>query len=58
MSTSGESQTLNDVDDSLTRAGEFLEDIAKDPRKVECLDTFSKCKDIVKWLKDETKGKL
>ena len=58
MSTSGDSQTLHDVDDNLICAGEFLEDIAKEPRKVECLDTFARCKDIVKWLKDETKGKL
>ena len=45
------------MDESLILAGHFLEDIANDSQKVECLDRFSKCKDIVKWLKDETKGK-
>ena len=48
---------MNDVDENLVQAGVFLEDIAKNPRKVDCLDTFARCKDIVKWLQKETKGK-
>ena len=58
MATSGGNQTLSDVDESLVQAGVFLEDIAKNPRKVDCLDTFAMCKDIVKWLQKETKGSI
>ena len=58
MATSGGNQTLTDVDESLIQAGVFLEDIAKNRRKVDCLGTFVTCKEIVKWLQKETKGKL
>ena len=47
--------TLNDVDESLWHVV-FLEDIANDQWKADCLETFARCKDIVKWLKKETKG--
>ena len=49
-------QTLQDVDDSLIEAGRFLEDVAREPRKVHCLERFAQCQDIVKWLKEVTKG--
>ena len=49
-------QTLQDVDDSLIEAGKFLEDVAREPRKVRCLMTFAQCQDIVKWLKEVTNG--
>ena len=58
MAASGAIQILSDIDESLKRAGLFLEDVAKNPQKVDCLDTFVRCKDIVKWLQKETKGKL
>jgi hypothetical protein len=56
LATSGGNQTLAGVDEKLMQAGVFLEDIAKNPQKVDCLDTFARCKDIVKWLQKETKG--
>ena len=49
-------QTLQDVDDSLIDAGKFMKDIAEEPSKVLCLETFSRCQDIVQWLKEVTKG--
>ena len=49
-------QTLKEVDDSLIDAGRFMEDVTKEPSKVQCLERFARCKDIVKWLKDVTKG--
>jgi hypothetical protein len=49
-------QTLKDVDDSLIEAGKFMEDVAEEPDKVRCLERFAKCKEIVKWLKEVTKG--
>ena len=51
-----EDSTLNDVDDSLVEAGKFLEDVAKYPKKVHCLEVFAKCQKIVKWLKGVTNG--
>ena len=51
-----EHQTLQDVDDSLIDTGKFLQDIARDTRKVNCLEKFAKCQNIVKWLKEVTKG--
>ena len=56
MAATGENQTLSDVDDRLINTGKFLEDVANDPRKVNCLEMFAQCQDIVKWLKEETKG--
>jgi hypothetical protein len=49
-------QTLQDVDDSLIEAGKFMEDVAREPSKVQCLERFARCKEIVKWLKGVTKG--
>ena len=49
-------QTLQDVDESLIEAGKFLQDVAKDQRKVVCLEVFARCQNIVKWLKGTTKG--
>lgn len=51
-----ENQTLKDVDESLTETGRFLEDVAKEPRKVACLERFARCQDIVMWLKQVTRG--
>ena len=49
-------QTLKDVDESLTETGKFLKDVARDHRKVDCLEMFAQCQDIVKWLQETTKG--
>lgn len=49
-------QTLKDVDDSLTETGRFLEDVAKDSRKSDCLQSFARCQEIVNWLKEVTNG--
>ena len=56
LSASMKDQMLKDVEDSLIEAGRFMEDVAKEPSKVQCLERFAKCKEIVKWLKGVTKG--
>ena len=56
LSTSMKDQTLKDVDDTLIEAGKFMEDVAREPSKVQCLERFAKCKEIVEWLKRVTKG--
>lgn len=49
-------QTLQDVNDSLIDAGKFIKDVAEEPSKVQCLETFSQCQDIVQWLKNVARG--
>ena len=49
-------QTLASVDDNLIKTGKFLEDISSNPRRLECLDCFAQCQEVIKWLRDVTKG--
>ena len=49
-------QTLASVDENLIKTGKFLEDISSNPRKLECLDCFAQCQEVIKWLRDVTKG--
>lgn len=51
-------QTLKDVDDNLVQVGEFLQELVKHPKRVECLRQFVGCKSIVEWLREETNGQL
>ena len=48
-------QTINSVDDKLLKAGDQLEYI--DPEKQHCLKTFTNCIELVKWLRENIKGK-
>lgn len=43
-------------DKSLIEAGTFLEEIAKDDKKVACLETFAECQEFVRWLQKFTAG--
>lgn len=52
------SKALSSIDDELTEAGEFLEQFVNDPIKVQCLNTFASCINIVKWIRKDTKGTL
>lgn len=49
--------TLNSIDHSVVDAGRFLQEYTTDPKKKECLEAFTECQKIVKWIKKETKGK-
>ena len=49
-----ENKTINSVSDNLLRAGEMLRDI--NPKRGSCLTTFTKCFDLVTWLRDSIKG--
>ena len=50
-------QTLAAVDENLVKTGKFLEDISSDPRKLQCLNHFAQCQEIIQWLRDVTNGK-
>lgn len=49
------SKTLSDVTPDMIKTGEKLRGI--DDKKIECLQTFVKCKPLIQWLKEELKGK-
>ena len=46
-----DNKTLKDVDSTLMEAGSFLDDIAKTPKKQDCLKNFCACQDLIQWLK-------
>ena len=49
-------QTLAAVDENLVKTGKFLENISSDPRKLQCLNYFAQCQEVIKWLRDVTNG--
>ncbi len=49
-------QKLRDVNDALIKTGKFLRDIAQVHHRVECLEAFAKCQNVVSWLRKVTKG--
>ena len=46
------------MDERLIKTGKFLEDIASDPSKLECLKCFAMSQEVIKWLREVTNGKL
>ena len=49
-------QTLAAVDENLVTTGKFLENISSDPKKLQCLNYFAQCQEVVKWLRNVTNG--
>ena len=47
-------QTLSDIDESLMSAGRFLSEFTGP--KLECIKKFSECLDIIKWIRETTRG--
>lgn len=50
--------TLKTVDETVVETGDVLKDIADDPGRQICLDTFCNCMDLVYWLQNETTSVL
>ena len=48
--------TLDDIDQNLTDAKSFLEEFTKDAWKLNCLESFSNCMNIVDWIRKVSKG--
>ena len=49
-------QTLADVNNELVQAGEFLKEFTGE--KLECINRFCECQEIVEWIRHTTKGCL
>lgn len=49
------SKPLSSIDQTLIDAGTFLEDF-RDEKKLECLQTFVDCVEVVEWIRTYTKG--
>ena len=49
-------QTLESVDEKLVTTGKFLDNITSDSKKLECLDCFVRCQEVIVWLRNVTKG--
>ena len=49
------SSPLSSIDESLISACSFLEDF-RDEKKLDCLQTFVNCADIIEWIRTYTKG--
>ena len=48
-------QTLQAINQSVT---DFLQDLASDERKRDCLKAYVESKEIVKWISEEIKGHI
>ena len=48
--------TLDDIDQNLSDAKSFLDEITKDEWKLQCLKSFSECTNIVEWIRKVSKG--
>ncbi len=49
-------KSLEYINESFIETGDFLKGIS--PKKLECLQVFTKCQSIVNWIRNETKGGL
>ena len=49
-------QTLAAVSDDLIKTGEFLVEVKTNPEKLQCLKTFGKCQEVIRWIEEVTKG--
>ena len=47
---------LGSVDQSLVDAGKFLGKVKEDRRRLDCLQVFADSKEVVDWIRNETKG--
>ena len=48
--------TLQNIDQSVVTAANFLQDFASDERKRDCLRAYVESKKLVKWIRKEIKG--
>lgn len=48
--------TLDDISQKLIDAKSFLEQFTRDRNKLECLESFASCWNIVEWIRKESQG--
>ncbi len=58
FTTSVRDKSLIYIDDSFIETGDFLKGFSANPRKLKCLEVFAKCQSIVKWIRNETRGRI
>ena len=56
LQQSEKQRTLGDLREELIKAGQELKDIA--PDKFDAINVFSKCKELVEWLRKNVEGML
>ena len=49
---------LDAVDEKLIKTGAFLKELALDRNKLDSLEAFTECSDVVEWLMSTTVGRL
>ena len=49
-------QTLQAVNENLIKTGQFLEDVTLNPGKLQCLQTFARCHEVIEWIQEVTKS--
>ena len=57
FSFSMQDQFLNSINPKMFAAASFLEKLTSRRDRWICIETFSKCLDVVEWIRKETKGK-
>ena len=55
VSATMQDQPLSSVGDKAITVASFLDDVASNEEKRKCIETFSKCLDIVEWIKNGNK---
>jgi hypothetical protein len=48
-------QTLQTVNENLIKTGQFLEDVTRNPGKLQCLQIFARCHEVIEWILEVTK---
>ena len=56
MSSTMKGKTLEAIDISLIKAGDFLRVFEGDKSKLKSLEVFAESLDVVQWIRTETKG--
>ena len=49
-------QTLAAINDVLIETGQFLEHITSNLGKLQCLQTFAACQQVIQWIREETES--
>lgn len=49
---------LGSINQEFFEAGDFLKNFKEDRGKLQCLQSFIDCLDVVWWISNETQGKL
>lgn len=57
VANSIDKQPLSFIDEKLIEAGEFLQLLQNNSKRLYSLTVFTQCKNIINWIRSDTKGK-